>query len=431
MEEAIGSKIADYLIKPVNPKQILLAIKKNVDKKRLITEKTTSSYQNEFGKLGMEINNTRSFNDWVEIYKKLIYWELELERSNDNAMDEVLKMQKYEANISFARFIKNNYISWFNERSEERPIISTGIFEHKIFPLLDQGKNVFFILIDNLRFDQWKILQPVIGEYFKLKSEDIICSILPTATQYSRNATFSGLMPLEIKQIYPDLWLDDDEDGGKNLNEKELLRKQLARFGKNINFYYNKVVNIKGGKKIVENVDKILNNQLAVVVYNFVDMLSHARTEMDLIRELANDEAAYRSLTLSWFRHSALLDLLKDLANRNFTVVISTDHGTIKVSEAVKVIGDRKTNTNLRYKQGRNLNYRAKQVFEITKPEKAHLPTSNLSSSYIFALNKDFFAYPNNFHYYANYYKNTFQHGGVSLEEMLIPLITLEPKGSR
>ncbi|MCF8457944.1 MAG: PglZ domain-containing protein [Bacteroidales bacterium] len=428
MDEAIGSKIADYLIKPVNPKQILLSIKKIIDQKMLITRKTTSDYQSEFGKIGMMINDSLSYEDWVEVYKKLVYWELELDRSNDSSMEEVLKMQKTEANSTFARFIEKNYTDWFTRDIGDRPFLSPDIFKHKVFPHVDVNENVIVVLIDNLRYDQWKILQPAIRELFTVEKEELFYSILPTATQYARNAMFSGLMPSEIAKLYPNLWLNDDEEGGKNLHEEELLEKQIKRLGKKYKVHYDKVTNLKNGKRVVENFNHLMNFQLSVVVYNFVDMLSHARTDSEMIRELAGDESAYRSITLSWFEHSALLDFLKLAAEKKVKVILTTDHGTIRVNDAIKIIGDKDTTTNLRYKAGRNLNYKAKEVFAITKPETAYLPKSNVSTSYVFARKDDFFAYPNNYNYYVNYYKNTFQHGGISLEEMIIPLIVLKPK---
>ncbi len=426
MDEAIGSKIADYLIKPVNPKQILLCIKKIVDNKRLISEKTLSVYQSSFGKIGLQISDANSFNDWADLYKKLVYWELELEQNQETGMQEVFHMQKSDANNGFAKFIKKNYESWFSG-TEEKPMMSPNLFKDEIFPMLDKGQKVFVLVIDNFRYDQWRLIQPLMSEYFTVESEELYCSILPTATQYARNAIFAGLMPYEIDKLYPQYWLNDDEEGGKNMKEAELFETQLKRYGKTYKFGYEKITRLKTGEKVVENINNLLNNQLNLLVYNYIDMLSHARTESEMIRELANDEAAYRSLTISWFKHSPLFALIKELHDKDVKLIITTDHGTIRVQNPVKVVGDKNTSTNLRYKNGRNLNYNAKEVFEIRDPHKVHLPKSNISTSYIFATNDDFLAYPNNFNYYVNYYKNTFQHGGVSMEEMIIPFVKLKP----
>jgi len=429
MDEAIGSKMADYLIKPVNPNQILLTIKRNIDQKRLVTERTNSAYQSEFGKIGMQISDQLSFPEWVEVYKKLVFWELELSNSEDSAMDEVLKMQKAEANNSFSRYIRHTYQSWFGSKVDERPLLSPDIFRKKIFPLVDGGSKVFVLIIDNLRYDQYRVLATVLNNYFHIEEEDLYCSILPTATMYARNAMFAGLMPSEIERLYPDFWDDDDNEGHKNRFEKDLLMKQLSRNGKNYKLFFEKITNVKGDKRISDYLGSILQSDLSVMVFNFVDMISHARTEMDMIKELASDESAYRSLTLSWFNHSLLFDLLKLLAENKVKVVLTTDHGSIRVDNALKVVGDRETNTNLRYKLGRNLAYKSKSIFDIKNPLSIYLPSRNVSTSYIFATDTDFFAYPNNYNYYAQYYRNTFQHGGISLEEMIIPVITLNPKG--
>lgn len=429
MDEAIGSKMADYLIKPVNPNQILHSIKKNVEQRRLVTERTTSAYQSEFSKIGMQLSDDLSFAEWVEVYKKLVFWELELSTSEDSGLHEVLRMQKAEANNLFARFVRVNYQSWFSQNQNERPMISTDIFRKKIIPLVDAGDKVFVLVIDNLRYDQYRVLSTVLNNYFHAEEEDLYCSILPTATMYARNAMFSGLMPSEIERLYPEYWEDDDNEGHKNRFEQELLQKQLTRLGKNYKLFFEKITSMKSGKKMTDYLGNVLQSDLTVMVFNFVDMISHARTEMDMIKELASDEAAYRSLTLSWFNHSSLLDLLRLLSENRVKVVLTTDHGAIRVDNPQKVIGDRETNTNLRYKLGRNLNFKSKSIYEIKNPASIYLPSRNVSTTYIFATNSEFFAYPNNYNHFAQYYRNTFQHGGVSLEEMIIPIATLRPKG--
>ena len=428
MDEAIGSKIADYLIKPVNPKQILLTLKKNIDQKRLVTQKTTSAYQMQFGQIGMQINDRLNFDEWKDIYKKLVHWEIELSQSDDSTMDEVLAMQKDDANKAFFKFVKENYIDWFTQDLNERPMLSPDIFKQRVFPHLDAGKKTLVLVIDNLRFDQWRTLSPVFNQYFRTDNEELYCGILPAATMYARNAMFAGLMPSEIEKLHPELWDDDDNEGGKNKHEEELIRKQLSRFGRKESLYFEKVGGVKKERWVTDNLNNILANDLSVLVVNFVDMISHARTEMDMIRELANNEKAYRSITLSWFQNSSLLELLKGLAENDIRIIVTTDHGSIRVNSPVKVIGDRETNTNLRYKLGKNLNFKSKHVFEVRDPRKIFLPSRNVSTSYIFASNTDFFAYPNNYNYYANYYKDTFQHGGISMEELIIPVITLSPK---
>lgn len=428
METAIGSKIADYLIKPVNPNQILLSIKKNLDTKKLITRETNTAYQAEFRLLGEQINSARDFSDWETIYRKLVYWELELERAGDSGMFEVFRMQKTEAGLGFSKFIRNNYLSWFSANCKDKPLMSTNIFREKIIPLVDQSKKVFVILIDNLRLDQWRVLYPIINEYYTLEDDGLFCSILPTSTQYARNAMFAGLMPRDIAALNPQLWLNDDEEGGKNLNEEELLQRQLTRLGKKYRLCYEKVVHTKSGKKLVDQFANLLQYDLVVIVYNFIDLLSHANTELEMIRELAVDDSAYRSIVLSWFRHSQLLDIIRLMAENGITVVFTTDHGSIRVNNPLKVIGDRKTSVNLRYKVGKNLNYNPREVFEIKDPHAAHLPKIDVSSGYIFAMNTDFLAYPNNYNHYVSYYRNTFQHGGISMEEMIVPVVTMSPR---
>jgi len=428
MDDAIGGKIADYLIKPVNPNQILLSLKKALDNKRLVSEKTNTEYRKEFGQIGITLSEKLSWKEWMEVYKKLVFWELEMDSLQDKSMQDVLMMQKVDANAQFFKFVEKNYFNWLNGSDTNPPLMSHTVVKNRFVKELDSPEKVFFIVIDNLRYDQWKIIQPILEDYYKVEQEDLFFSILPTATQYARNALFSGLLPSEMEKRFPNLWLNDGDEGGKNMHEEEFFKNQLSRLGKDTKFTYNKITNFNAGKKLTENINNLLNNKLNVIVYNFVDMLSHARTEMEVIRELADNEAAYRSITRSWFEHSPLHEIIRHLADKKVKLVITTDHGTVHVKEPTKVLGDKNVNTNLRYKQGKALDYNPKEVFEVKNPADAFLPKLNVSTRYIFAKESRFFAYPNNFNYYVNYYKNTFQHGGISLEEMIIPYITLSAR---
>ena len=426
MDQAIGSKIADYLIKPVNPSQILLTLKKNIHRKEIVTEVTQSGYQQNYMDIAQQIEQCKTADDWIEAYKRLVHWELELS-SADSGMTEMLNMQKEEANIGFAKYIRNNYLDWVATQPKEHPMLSTEIFKKKVFPTIDDGEKVFLIVIDNFRYDQWRMLAFEIGDMFDI-DEQLYYTILPTATQYARNAIFSGLMPNMIAEMFPDLWVDEDEEEGKNLNEGPLIKTQIERYRRHDSFSYHKINDSVAGDKFLQQMNSLSGNDLNVVVVNFIDMLSHARTESKMVRELANNESAYRSITVSWFRHSIMADILRRLSQTDYKVIVTTDHGSIRTSKPVKIVGDRNTNTNLRYKLGKNLNYNAKDLFVIKDPLKAQLPAPNISTSYVFATGDSFFAYPNNYNYYVSYYKDTFQHGGVSMEEMLVPLVTLTPK---
>lgn len=425
MNQAIGKKIADYLIKPVNPNQILLTIKKILDKKEIISQTATANYREEFALLSSEINRCDTFNDWVEIYKKLIYWDIEFSQTQ-HAMQEIVEMQKNEAENEFGKFVKRSYENWMQEK-ENAPLMSPDVLKTAVFPWLERGEKIFFILVDNFRLDQWQTIKESVSEDFTCV-EDTCFSILPTATHYARNAIFSGLMPDEIVKNHPDLWVDDTDEEGKNREEDTLLKLQLQRCGLEKTFSYHKINTGAEGEKLLNSFNELERFDLNVVVFNFIDMLSHARTDSKMIRELASDEAAYRTLTRSWFLHSPLRQLLKKIAENEYKVVFTSDHGTVRVKKPMQVISEKQTNTNLRYKVGRNLTYDAKKVFDITEPNRFGLPSPNVSTNYIFALNTDFFVYPNNYNQFASYYENTFQHGGVSMQEMIVPLITLHPK---
>jgi len=426
MDEAIGSQIDDYLIKPVKPQQIILTLKKLTDNKRLISEKTTSNYQQAFQTLFVQLSSNSSVSDWKETYKQLVFWELQLQ-NQETGMDEVLEMQKQEANNEFCKFVERNYKDWVHG-GDDAPSMSHTIFKNSVMPLIDQQTPVFLVVIDNLRYDQWQMIQPMISSLFRPQSDDMFFSILPTSTQYSRNAIFAGLMPSEIERVYSEYWVNDEEQKGKNMFEEELLETQLKRLNLHIKHSYQKITNNKAGKEMEDTILNLLSNDLNVIVYNFVDMLSHARTEMEVLKELASDERAYRSLTKSWFEHSPLFTALKKLVDKKVKIIFTTDHGTIRVQKPVKVVGDKNTSTNLRYKTGKNLNYDAGEVFEMKKPGDIFLPTQHMTSSYVFARNSDFLAYPNNYNHYVNYYRDTFQHGGVSLEEVIIPFAVFESR---
>jgi CheY-like chemotaxis protein len=427
MEEAIGSQITDYLIKPVKSQQILLTLKKIMDNKRLIKEKTQSAYQKDFQKLFMRMQDRLDYQEWADLYKKLVYWELELEKSNMVEMEDILASQKTEANKEFAKYISKNYLDWFKD--EDKPLLSHNLLKERVFDLLKENKPTFFILIDNLRYDQWKVIEPKILENFKVQSEEMFYSILPTATQYARNAMFSGLTPLQIQEHYPNYWKNDDDEGGKNLYEEELVKELIRRnFRDELKISYTKVTNFEKGKDLEDKILNGMNNRFNVIVYNFVDTISHAKTEMDMIKELASDDAAFRSLTLSWFEHSPLHNALLKLVGKDVNIVITTDHGTKLVQHPSKCIGDRATSSNIRYKSGKSMNFEARDVFEVKNPKDAQLPSSNLSSSFIFAKEDNYLVYQNNYNKFVTYFRDTFQHGGISLEEMIIPFVVLKNK---
>ncbi|MEZ5045603.1 MAG: bifunctional response regulator/alkaline phosphatase family protein [Chitinophagaceae bacterium] len=429
MEDAIGSQITDYLIKPVNPNQVLLTLKKILDQKSLVSDKTNQNYQQEFRKLFLALNSNPDYAEWCELYKKIVYWELEMQKSESSEMQEIHTQQKEEANNEFCKYIEKNYAKWIQRKSNDAPVMSHNLLKEHLFPFIEKGKSTFFILLDNLRYDQWKVLQPKFNELFKILNEDIALATLPTTTQYSRNAIFAGMLPIDIEKKFPVEWKNDDEDGGKNLYEELFFNHQLKQLGKqDLKFSYTKITNHDSGEQLVNNIQDMLHNDINIIVYNFVDMLSHARTEMEVLKELANDDMAYRSLTQSWFEHSPLHRALKKVADKNIKVVLATDHGSVKVKSASKVIGDKQTTTNIRYKHGKNLQYEKRDVIAFKEPHEIGLPKPNFNSTFIFGKYDGYLCYPNNYNYYVNYFKNTFQHGGVSLEEMLVPVVKMESK---
>ncbi len=430
MEDAIGSKVDGYLIKPVNPNQILLTIKQKVHNKKIISEKTAQKYQTVFKELSDEIYIAKTFENWVEIYKKLVYWQLELENTELYQLKEILYEQKTEANRGFSKFIQSNYPKWHKD-TDNKPLMLNELLRNKVLPAVKSSKKIFLIVIDNLRLDQWKILKPTFKKYLNLINEEVVSSILPTTTQYARNAFFAGLTPLDISKRYPQFWKEEAEEGNKNDFEEDLIRNFFSRNRQNIKISFHKILNEDFAKNKFTNVKGLLSNDLNVFVFNFVDMLSHAKTNLQMVKDLAKDEDAYRSLVTIWFKDSFLQNLVEELSDEGVTVFITTDHGSVCVKNPLKIIGDRESSTNIRYKQGKNLNFDSKELFEIRNPNDIGLPKTNISSTFVFSQNNDFLVYPKKFHHYSKYYKDTFQHGGISMEEMLIPFIELESKSKK
>lgn len=426
MEEAIGSQISDYILKPVNPNQVLLSLKKNLHEEYLIEQKTIQGYQQEFRNLSLELGYIRSHEDWAEYYKKLLTWELKFDKVFDSEFSDLLQTQKEDANIQFAKFIEKNYQNWLH--SSEKPLMSHTLFREKIKPVVEQHKTLV-LMVDNLRYDQWKVIEELFTRFYQKTSEEHYYSILPTATQYARNSFFAGLLPGEIEKKYPDKWYNDNEEGGKNEHEKFFLDEQMKRLGlANKKSKYIKILNADFERKVLDDFNQYKNYDLLTIVYNFIDILSHAKTDNHVVDQLIRDDKTFRSLTFNWFENSSLLKIIKLASESGFRLVVTTDHGTIYVKKPSKVIGDKETSTNIRYKTGKSLTYQEADVWAVSRPEDIFLPKGNLSSRYIFAKNNIFLAYPKNYNQYVNYYKNTYQHGGISLEECIIPISIMEPR---
>ena len=431
MEEAIGSQISDYLIKPVNPMQVLSSLKKIIDNRRLVAERTTALYQRQFMGLRSAIDGDPGHSEWKEIHRNLVHWEMEMEKSDSREMTEIHQSQMQEADAAFCRFVSKRYESWVRPDADPRqtPVMSHTFFSTCVLPHLEPDRPLVWLLVDNLRYDHWKTMEPMFAELFRIVEEDAFFSILPTATSYARNAMFAGMMPADIDRKFRGRWKRDEEEGGRNQHEEEFLKAQLRHLGREgIRFSYQKVGNSQDAQRFADNAHNLANFELSAVVYNFVDMLSHARTEMDVLRELAGDEGGYRSLIRSWFMHSPLLQALRRVAEKKVCLILCTDHGSVRVRTPVKVVGDRHSSVNLRYKHGRNLDYDRADVLAFRDPSQVGLPSSALNSSYIFARGDAFLCYPNNFNHYANHYRNTFQHGGISMDEMIVPVVRMVSK---
>jgi len=426
MEEAIGAKISDYLIKPVNPNQIVLTTKRILERHRIRNEKFAQSYLRNFNKLSERIHEEASWDEWIKIYKQLTRWDIDLE-SGEESLRQVLSDQHQEANKMFGRFISRNYKGWLNKSTPERPALSIDIVNEYVMPHIKNGQTTLFFVIDCMRYDQWLLFQELLNDDFSIDT-DFYYSILPTATPYSRNAIFSGLFPLEIEDVYPELWHQGEDESSLNKYEKELLLKQLERKGMDPKVKYEKVLNASEGRKVADQIHNYLQVPLSTFVYNFVDTLVHSRSDSDVLKEIAPDVPAFRSLTKTWFQHSTLYEIFKALAEEEVVIVVTSDHGAVRALRDTKVYGDRETSTSLRYKYGRNLSAEEDASLMIDNPADYKLPTPGHSNNYMIAKEDYYFVYPTNYHRYQNRYRDTFLHGGASMEEMILPIATLRPK---
>lgn len=432
MNDAIGSKIRDYLIKPVLPSQILMVCKKVLESKKISGEYVAKDYLHDFTEISRRLLENPDYEDWIDIYLKLVNWDLELDRHPEIDLKQTLFEQKKECNQEFSKFVEKKYKNWIDSEDEKSPMLTPKITENFVLPLLAQtDAPVFYFVIDCLRLDQWLVMEKHLRDLFTIK-KDYYYSILPTATPYSRNALFAGLFPSEIEKHYPDLWdsMKDDENS-MNRYEKELLQFLLNR--KKIilrnELKYIKIIDPEVGRSFEQNVLSHKKTNFMAVVVNFLDMIAHGRSDSSILKEIAPDESAYRSLTNSWFQHSSLLNTFKAIATiPKAKIVVTTDHGSIRALRGSKVLGDREASSNLRFKFGRNLKVEDKHALFIKKPSEYKLPDRGVSISYIIAKEDYYFVYPTDYHKYLSYYKDSFQHGGISMEEMILPIVTMESK---
>ncbi len=438
MEQAIGKKISDYLTKPVNPTQVLLAVKKFLEGRAIVNEAVSRDYTQEFARISLELMNASTAKDWTELYAKIVGWEMEFDEHTGLGLKQTLLDQKREANAEFGKFVERHYREWVNtiyveSNAANRPPMSPDIVEQWVLPELqsDAKQNVVSFVIDCMRLDQWLIMEAELRNLFKI-TRNYHFGILPTATPYARNAIFSGMFPSEFGKLYPNMWSSkEDDESSLNRDEASMLQKLLDR--KRIKLRqemkYIKIIDRDYGAGIAQNISTQAKNHFTAIVVNFVDMLAHTRSDSPILKEIAPDESAYRSLTRSWFMHSSLFDMFKSLAAvPNLKIVVSTDHGSIRSLRGAKVIGDRETSTSLRYKYGRNVKAEEKQAMIIKHPEEYKLPVRGNASNYIIAKEDYYFVYPTDYHKYLNYYRDSFQHGGISMEEVILPVVTMEPK---
>jgi CheY-like chemotaxis protein len=430
MEEAIGKRITDYLIKPVNPSQVFLACKRVLDAEKLQDSQRARDYVGEMQRWQSLDIRRLGWEEWVELALDVARWDVRFDNLPDAGLKQAHQDFRRSLNIDFARFVEDGYPHWVR-RPDQRPKLSTDVVKHAVVPPLKQGRRVVFIIIDCMRLDQWLTLEPLIEEYFDIKRE-YYCSILPTATPYSRNAIFSGLLPAELHRRHPDLWQESSNDERtKNRFERQLLDFQLERMRAmpEKGTKYMKIYTADEAHQTRRQINSIAGLALVSMVFNFLDILAHGRSESEILQELAPDEAAFRAVMKAWFTHSPLYDIIRALSTQDCTVVLTTDHGAVLGRRAALVYGNRDTSTNLRYKFGLNLNCDSKQAVIVRKPMDFMLPDDGVNKNYILAREDFYFVYPTRFHEFERQYRNSLQHGGISVEEMILPLVTLTPRG--
>lgn len=430
MEDAIGAQINDYLTKPVNPSQILIAAKKLLESRDISQKKFTRDYTQELNKINIQLMSRLEPEDWIDMYLKLSSWDVELDAVSDKGLREIIHNQRRECNVEFGKYIERNYLDWVNDDKDNRPTLSTDIIEKYVYPELAANKKVAFFVIDCMRLDQWLSLEKYFYDYYTIQKEYYF-SILPTATPFARNAIFSGLFPSELEKRYPEMWAKgEDDDYSRNRYENELLYDNLRLLGLKLKSEprYQKIITVEESRSLEKNLLSYLDTPLLSVVVNFVDILAHSRSDLPILKEIAPDESSYRSLTRSWFEHSSIYTVFQKLAEQDITIIVTSDHGSIRCMRGTKVLGDREASTNLRYKYGRNLKADSKHAFFIENPLDGKLPRRNFNINYIVAKEDYYFVYPTNYHKYMSYYRDSFQHGGISLEEMVLPVIKLQPK---
>ena len=429
MEEAIGKKITDYLIKPVNPNQVLLVCKKILESKRLKGDQVSRDYIQEFNSISMSLMENLSWEDWINIHIKMSNWEIELDEHPELGLKQTVHDQRRECNVEFSKFIESNYLGWLHDE-KDKPVLSHQLIDKYIVPDLNNYNSIFFFVIDCMRLDQWLVMEKYLNDYFKI-SKEYYYSLLPTATPYCRNAIFAGLYPSELEKHYPDLWKGEDDENSKNNYEKDFLNKffERKRIKLRNELRYTKIMDSEFSRGVENKILSFTNNHLNAIVINFVDMIAHSRSDNAILKEIAPDESAYRSLTESWFEHSSFFGMLRQLSTKQkIKIVITTDHGSIRCLHGVKALGDRESSPNLRYKYGRNVKADARNAIHINNPEEYKLPRRNGIVNYIIAKEDFYFVYPTDYHKYLNQYNDTFQHGGISLDEMILPVVTLESK---